>query len=74
MQEPDRGAGFLSFSPRVMINQADVAATGLIQPASRTNYRFAVAGDDKDVKAYVTWATDELKKPGAQSDLRGVRL
>ena len=74
VQEPDRGAGFLSFSPRVMINQADVAATGLIQPASRTNYRFAVAGDDKDVKAYVTWATDELKKPGAQSDLRGVRL
>ena len=74
VQEPDRGAGFLSFSPRVMINQADVAATGLIQPASRTNYRFAVAGDDKDVKAYVTWATDELKKPSAQSDLRGVRL
>src|SRR6476620_11171350 len=24
VQEPDRGAGFISFSPRVMINQADV--------------------------------------------------
>ena len=48
-QEPDRGAGFISFSPRAMINQADVAATGLIQPASRTNYRFAVAGDGKAV-------------------------
>ena len=74
VQEPDRGAGFISFSPRVMINQADVAATGLIQPASRTNYRFAVAGDDKAVKAYVKWATDELKKPAAASGLRGVRL
>jgi putative ABC transport system permease protein len=74
MQEPDRGAGFISFSPRVMINQADVVATGLIQPASRTSYRFAVAGDDKAVKAYVKWATDEIKKPGAQSGLRGVRL
>ncbi len=74
VQEPDRGAGFISFSPRVMINQADVAATGLIQPASRTNYRFAVAGDDKAVKAYVKWATDELKKPSAASGLRGVRL
>ncbi|SFB69096.1 putative ABC transport system permease protein [Polaromonas sp. OV174] len=74
VQEPDRGAGFISFSPRVMVNQADVAATGLIQPASRTNYRLAVAGEGKAVKAFVQWATDELKKPGAESGLRGVRL
>ena len=26
--EPDRGAGFLGFAPRVMLNQADLAATG----------------------------------------------
>ncbi|MEP6589209.1 MAG: ABC transporter permease, partial [Polaromonas sp.] len=74
VQEPDRGAGFISFSPRVMVNQLDVAATGLIQPASRTNYRFAVAGDDKAVKAYVKWAEGELKKPGAETRLRGARL
>ena len=74
VQEPDRGAGFINFSPRVMINQADVAATGLIQPASRINYRFAVAGDDQAVKAYVKWATEEISKPAEQSGLRGVRL
>ncbi|MDB5931403.1 MAG: hypothetical protein JWR60_3110 [Polaromonas sp.] len=75
VQEPDRGAGFMSFSPRVMINERDVAATGLIQPASRTNYRFAVAGDrPQAVKSYVNWATDELKKPAAQTGLRGARL
>jgi len=74
VQEPDRGAGFISFSPRVMVNQADVAATGLIQPASRTSYRFAVAGDDQAVKAYVKWATDEIKKPGAPSGIRSARL
>ena len=73
-QEPDRGAGFISFSPRAMINQADVAATGLIQPASRTNYRFAVAGDDKAVAEYVKWANAEIKKPFEQSGIRGVRL
>ena len=67
VQEPDRGAGFINFSPRVMINQADVAATGLIQPASRTHYRFAVAGDDQAVKEYVRWATEEIKKPAEQS-------
>ncbi|NMM10406.1 MAG: ABC transporter permease [Polaromonas sp.] len=74
VQEPDRGAGFISFSPRVMINQADVAATGLIQPASRTSYRFAVAGDAIAVKAYVKWAADEIKNPANQSGLRGARL
>ncbi len=41
--EPDRGAGFMSFAPRVMLNVADLDATGLIQPASRVTYRLAVA-------------------------------
>jgi putative ABC transport system permease protein len=70
VSEPDRGGGFMSFSPRVMVNQADVAATGLIQPASRTTYRLAVAGTDPTVKVFVDWATAELKKPGE----RGVRI
>ncbi len=77
VQEPDRGAGFISFSPRVMINAADVAATGLIQPASRTNYRFAVAGNEKAVSAYVKWANELLKAPAAETGgqrLGGVRL
>jgi putative ABC transport system permease protein len=69
-QEPDRGMGFSSFSPRVMINTADLAATGLIQPASRTNYRLAIAGTDTAVKAYVQWAEQEIQR----SDLRGVSL
>ncbi len=42
--EPDRGAGFMSFAPRVMLALTDLPATGLVQPASRLNYRLAVAG------------------------------
>ena len=68
--EPDRGGGFLNFSPRVMLNQSDLPATGLIQPASRVTYRFAVAGPDPAVRRYVQWATEELKK----SDAHGVRI
>ncbi|MDP1656899.1 MAG: ABC transporter permease, partial [Hylemonella sp.] len=74
VQEPDRGAGFINFSPRVMINSADLAATQLIQPASRTNYRFAVAGSPAAVKTYVQWATQEIKKAATDPALRGVRL
>ncbi len=68
--EPDRGGGFMNFSPRVMINRADVESTQLIQPASRLHYRMAVAGDKAPVATFVTWATEEAKKP----DVHGVRV
>jgi putative ABC transport system permease protein len=68
--EPDRGTGFVNFAPRVMINEADLPASRLIQPASRVGYRFAVAGPDARVSEFVQWATRELKKPA----VRGVRV
>jgi putative ABC transport system permease protein len=69
--EPDRGTGFMNFSPRVMVNSADLAATGLIQPASRISYRMAVAGDEAQVKAFVQWADLQIK---GDPPMRGVRL
>lgn len=44
VSEPDRGAGFASFSPRVMLRDTDLPQTQLIQPASRVTYRVLVAG------------------------------
>ncbi len=70
--EPDRGAGFMNFAPRVMMHKQDVAATGLIQPASRLNYRMALAGEEPQVKAFVAWADQEVKE-GANRAERGVR-
>lgn len=62
--EPDRGAGFMAFAPRVMIHAADVPATGLVQPASRLTYRLAVAGDaESTIAAYARWARAEVEKP-----------
>jgi putative ABC transport system permease protein len=69
--EPDRGTGFMNFSPRVMVNSADLAATGLIQPASRISYRMAVAGDEALVKAFVQWAGLQIK---GDPPMRGVRI
>jgi len=71
--EPDRGAGFMSFAPRVMLNQADLADTGLIQPASRVSYRLALAAPDGRAAAlrdYVLWAEARIK----EAPLRGVRV
>ncbi len=70
VNEPDRGAGFMSFAPRVMINHADLEATALVQPASRISYRLALAGDDARIKTFVNWAQLEAKKP----EVRGVRV
>ncbi len=68
--EPDRGGGVMSFAPRVMINQKDLTATALVQPASRLTYRLAVAGEPRPVASYTAWADGEVKKP----ETRGLRL
>ncbi|WP_119354941.1 ABC transporter permease [Azohydromonas sediminis] len=72
--EPDRGAGFLSFAPRVLLHEADLAATALIQPASRVTYRFAVAADGRsaaaDVRRFVAWAQQQVES----QRLRAVRI
>ena len=69
-KEPDRGAGFMSFSPRIMFNQADVPATGLVQAASRLTYRMAVAGELANVQRFTAWARVQVEK----SNVRGVQI
>ncbi len=71
--EPDRGAGFMGFAPRVMVNEADLDATGLIQPASRVTWRLAVAapaGRDAAVRLFVDQTEAEIKRV----PMRGVRV
>ncbi len=69
--EPDRGAGFMNFAPRVMINRADLAATALIQPASRVTYRMAVAAQDQArVRVFSDWVAAKDKA----GEFRGLRL
>ncbi|MCB1979200.1 MAG: ABC transporter permease [Burkholderiaceae bacterium] len=68
--EPDRGAGFMSFSPRVMVNDADVPATGLVQPASRVTYRLVVAGAAAPVREFQAFVDAQLQQPGT----RGIRV
>eukprot|EP01035_Chromulina_nebulosa_P034308 gene34309-biopygen22298 len=44
--------------------------TGLVQPASRLTYRFAVVGPASAIKAFNEWAVAESKKP----EVHGVRV
>lgn len=68
--EPDRGGGFLTFAPRVMIRDGDLAATGLVQAASRVTWRFAAAGEERAARSYARWLGEQIE----QQNLRGLRL
>lgn len=58
--EPDRGMNVFALAPRLMINLADLPATGLIQNGSRVGYRLHLAGEPSAVAAYEGWATAQL--------------
>lgn len=75
--EPDRGAGFLAFAPRVLMHADDLPATALVQPASRVTWRLAVAAARPDaapqqaaVRDYLAWAARTIERGG----LRGIRV
>jgi putative ABC transport system permease protein len=70
VREPDRGAGFMSFAPRVMLNAADLPSTGLVQPASRVTWRMAVAGPTPETDRFVQWAKIEIDA----RPVRGVQI
>lgn len=69
-QEPDRGMGFMSLAPRVMMHAADVTGTGLVQPASRLSWRLVVAGSADAVQGWTLQAQQWLDQQG----LRGTRI
>ncbi|MEJ6007303.1 FtsX-like permease family protein [Paucibacter sp. AS339] len=51
ISEPDSSGALRRFAPRVMMAQADLAATQLIGPASQVSYRLLLAGAPAAVEA-----------------------
>ena len=50
LQSPDRGTGFRSFSPQLLMNQQDLQAARVIQPGSRVGYRMLFRGETQAIK------------------------
>jgi putative ABC transport system permease protein len=48
--EPERGANFFNLAPRLMMNLADVPATGLVQTGSRISYYLYAAGEREPIR------------------------
>jgi putative ABC transport system permease protein len=68
--EPDRGAGFMNFAPRLLMNEQDVQRSGLIQPASRVTWRHALVGNDRAVQVFAKRAQAMVER----NEVRGVRI
>jgi putative ABC transport system permease protein len=60
---PDEGTGFVNLAPAVLLNQADIAATQLIQPGSRVTYSALFAGTPDQITQFRTYLTAN-KAPG----------
>ncbi|MFN3586473.1 MAG: ABC transporter permease, partial [Moraxellaceae bacterium] len=58
--EPDRGGNFSAFSPRALMALDDVAATGVIQPGSRLQYRLLISGNEAAVADFRARITPRL--------------
>lgn len=70
--EPDRVAGGFALGPRVLISEAGLRATGLIQPGSLIsfNYRLALPGDERNpdaMKNFIKKANERFPQAGWQS-------
>jgi putative ABC transport system permease protein len=72
--EPDRGASFANFAPRVMLALDDLPATHLVDNFARVTYRMQIAApsnnDMSRVDEYEAWLRARIK----DGSVKGVRI
>jgi putative ABC transport system permease protein len=71
--DPDRGINPFAFAPRLLLNLADLSATGLVQPGSRVSWRLHVAGEADAIAAYRTWVLAHLGRGEKLEDIENAR-
>ena len=60
VEEPD-GSSYSFLGARVLMNYADIPASGIIQPGSRVTYRYLMAANDpKTFADYTSWLEPQL--------------
>lgn len=58
--EPDQGASFVAYGPRVLMNYRDIPATGVVRPGSRVQFRQLYAGEPEQVARFTQWLQPRL--------------
>jgi putative ABC transport system permease protein len=58
--EPGQVGDVFGVSPRLLINLADVPATGVVQPGSRLSWQILFAGNEQQLERYHHWLQPRL--------------
>jgi putative ABC transport system permease protein len=72
-REPDSVLDYFGIAPRVLIHEADLEATGLIQVGSRVAHRLLVRGEKADVERFREEATPKLARGQRIEGVRDAR-
>ncbi|MBV8659284.1 MAG: ABC transporter permease [Burkholderiales bacterium] len=72
-REPDGATDLYNFVPRLMMNDADLPASGLIQPTSRVRYRLQIAGNADPVERFRLWVKPHIGRGQRVEDIRDAR-
>lgn len=70
ISEPDQGNMNEMLAPRALINFADLAETGVVQPGSLVRYRYLFAGSEEVLEAYAQWLAPKLADGQRWQDVR----
>lgn len=57
---PDVSMDLINLSPRVLINNADLNKTKLVQPGSRINYQVLFQGSATSIQSFIKWIQPKL--------------
>lgn len=52
LSSPDRGSGFNSLNPHIIVNHADLERSAVLAPGSRAAFRLLIAGEESSVAKY----------------------
>ena len=70
VSRPDQGTGFAELAPSLLMNEVDLAATGLIQPGSRVRYAQLFGGNEAQVIDFSAWLAASKRPAERLRDLR----
>ena len=73
VRDVDQSVGISSFAPRVLMNAADLPASGLIQEGSRISYRLLFAGEAAQVAGLRAWLQQHITVGEKLEDVRDAR-